>query len=216
MKRYAKIRNIIASGLCTLALFGSAKNVKAEPNLSGDINAYYDTRGYPTTTLNLYCSDLPFKTDFYGFIDIFGSTSDPLNPDSYGEFSLKKEFWRGLGAKVEYDGDFNLPSGISRAGISYQPKIDGFFEVTLYPFSTHDAGGQIVLAGEKNFRNRDIYLRGFMDVNLKSEKIVGEVQFGKRLGDKKSNWYGIIEGRYNGFLEKNQQIGIGIGIERKF
>jgi hypothetical protein len=210
---------------CLIAAFVGLDLARAEntdgPQISGDLNAYYDTRGYPTTTINVYGSNLPGKTDFFGFIDGFGSRERPTDLKSYGEFSLSRKIWNGIGPKIEYDRDFSAPSGVARGGFTFEPNLriqNGFIGVTFYPFATKKDGMQVVLYGGKSSRDGDVYVRGFVDLNDKPGGIIpfSKVQVGKRVGGRNSKWYAVFEGRYDGFAQGKQRTGIGIGIERKF
>jgi hypothetical protein len=71
---------------------------------------------------------------------------------------------------------------------------------------------QVAVYGRKEFKEGDIYIGGFFDYNFKPNKIVTEVQTGKRIAD---GLYFIVEGRYNGFLPE-EKIGVGIGLEYQF
>jgi hypothetical protein len=210
--RLKNLRKAFA-GLLAAACLATAKSA----DISGDVNAYYDTRGYPDTTVNLYGHDLPGKTDFFGFVDSSGSREKPFDLNSYGEFKLSKNLLNSFGIAIEYDRDFSASHGIARAGILFEPKIplkDAFFNVTFYPVASHNDGTQLVLCGGKTFREGDYYIRGFCDLNFKSKGIVpfAEIQFGKRI---KGNLYAVVEGRYNGFTKKDD-FGIGVGLEWKF
>lgn len=214
MKVFNKAKNFVAGLLVTASLAG---NIKAA-NINGDVDIYHDIRGYPTLTINIYGSELPGKTNFFGFVDSFGSRKNPLKWSSYGEFKLSRNFWNELGAAVEYDRDSSVDYGITRAGISFEPKLsikDYSFGLTFYPFASHNDKMQLVLYGEKRFRKGESYVRGFMDLNFKDEGAIPftEVQVGKRLKD---NLYFVVEGRYNGFVKGKDSIGLGVGLEYKF
>jgi len=70
---------------------------------------------------------------------------------------------------------------------------------------------QLGLYGNTSFRN-GITLEGFLDYNFLSEKIVTELQFGKRITQ---DLYGVVEARYNGFRIEDP-FSLGIGLEWKF
>jgi len=200
---------------------GSLANQVQAADISGTAAAYYDTRGFPTTTVKIFGSDLPGKTDFFGFVDSFGSKEKPTGIDSYGEFKLSKRLWGGIGPAVEYNRDFSVPSGVTRAGLVFQPDLhikNGFAGVTFYPLSTYENGMQLVLCGKKEFKEGRYYVDGFLDLNFKPQGVVplGKVELGMRLGDKKSLWYGVAEGRHDGFTKGSQQWSVGLGIKRRF
>ena len=80
----------------------------------------------------------------------------------------------------------------------------------FYPASTGH-GMQAGLYGNAVFRNGDITVDGFMDYNFEPRKVVADLQIGKRIDD---DLYAVIEGRYNGFMPKDN-FGVGIGLEWK-
>jgi len=215
-KKYqSKLRTLVLSGLLAVAsAFGGCADIKPKPFVKAD--AYYDTRGKPTSSLVANISDLPLGTNFFGFADF---ERDPVNGDikpPYSEMKISKKLENGLGVALEYDRDFNVPEGIVRKGFIYEPDVskfikDAFIGINFYPLSNPDKGSQIGVYGKKDFNNKDMYVEGFLDYDFDTNKVVSEVQFGKKLKDK---LYGVIEGRYNGYSDEN--FGVGIGLEYNF
>jgi hypothetical protein len=207
--------------LTSLLVAGSLLNQAQSAEISGTAAGYYDTRGFPTTTVKVFGSDLPGKTDFFGFVDSFGSKEKPWGIGSYGEFKLSKKLWQGIGPAIEYNRDFSAPTGVTRAGLVLEPDLHikkGFVGVTFYPVSTYKDGMQLVLYGKKEFKDGRYYVDGFLDLNLKPQGAIplGKIEVGMRLGDKKSQWYGVAEGRHDGFSKGSQQWGVGLGVKRRF
>ncbi|MEK6825468.1 MAG: hypothetical protein AABY00_01645, partial [Nanoarchaeota archaeon] len=183
-------------------------------DFSPRVNAYFDSRGMPTTSLTLSASKLPLKTDFFGFIDAYGGEKAKGLESVYGEFKLSRKVFGDIGVAVEHNQDFLKPFGVTRLGLSYEPRIvkDGFVGMTLYPFATEHDGAQVVLYGRKNFREGKYYVEGFFDYNFKPGTIVSELQLGRRLYKK---LYGVVEVRHNGFMGKRAR-GVGLGLEWNF
>ncbi len=215
------IRNLALIGSI---IFGtSCANVKPW----GRVSAYYDTRGMPTASLTGGALDLPLGAQSFGFMDIKTEKNHPDNlQNPYMEINLARKvslgnlgnrigkmFERSIGPIIEYNRDFNLPKGITRAGLVFEPDISQFANdtlvgINLYPIATENAGPQVVFYGTKGFNDRSWYVDGFFDYNFDPKKVVCEIQVGKRIyGDLNA----IVEGRHNGFFE--EQWGIGIGLE---
>lgn len=212
-----KIKNFVIGAELAAILTGCA-TTHTNPKPFGKIAGYYDTRGKQTATLTIGASDLPLDTKFFSFMDVATEKDslDNLTPP-YGEFRLSKKSDIGLGAAVEYNRDFSKSNGITRLGLVYEPNIKDVLENTFlglkfYPASTDDHGTQLGLYGNTSFRDGDITLDGYLDYNFTPKKIVIDLQFGKRI---KGNLYGVLEARYNGFMEKDS-FGLGIGLEWKF
>ena len=72
---------------------------------------------------------------------------------------------------------------------------------------------QLGTSGKVSFLDGDLTFDSFFDYNFKPGKVVTDLQVGYRLKD---NLYVVIEGRYNGFLPRDQQLGAGPGLEWKF
>ena len=214
------IKKIKILALGTLFAASIVSNAHAqEPKPFGKIAGYYDTRGKSTATLILGASDLPLGTKFLGVME-FATEKD--NPDNltapYGEFRLSKEAYWGLGVAAEYNRDFSQDKGTTRAGFVFEPNLkellsNTFLGMKFYPASTHDQGIQLGVYGNTSFLDGDLTLDGFLDYNSKPGKVVTDLQVGYRLKD---NLYAVVEGRYNGFLPKDQQLGAGLGLEWKF
>ncbi|MBI2631724.1 hypothetical protein HYW75_01860 [Candidatus Pacearchaeota archaeon] len=201
-----------------LVLLGVLTKETIGAEIAGGVSSYYDTRGMPTASVTLSAPTLPLGTKFFGFTDFFMSKEDNAQFDNaYGEYKLSKTVWQGINISGEYNRDFSYPNGIHRLGISYEPNLskimkNGFFGMTFYPFATENDGAQVVLYGNKNFRNGDMYISGFFDYNFRPNNVVTEVQLGKRI---KKDFYFVVEGRYNGF-QKKDSLGVGVGLEIKF
>jgi len=214
------IKKIKTLALGTVFAAFMAGNAHAkEPKPSGKVAGYYDTRGKPTATLTLGASDLPLGTKFFSFMD-FATEKDNLDhlTTPYGEFRLLKKADFGLGVVAEYNRDFSQDEGTTRAGFVFEPNLkqllpNAFLGLKFYPASTHDHGIQLGVSGNVNFLDGDLTLDSFLDYNFKPGKVVTDLQIGYRLKD---NLYAVIEGRYNGFLPKDQQLSAGPGLEWKF
>jgi len=205
--------NSIKKAALMVLLAGSVGDNAAD--FSPRFSTYYDSRGMPTASLTLSASKLPLKTDFFGFVDMYGKKNSLDGADSmYGEFKLSRRVLGNIGVAVEQNQDFLRPFGVTRLGLSYEPPMvkDGFVGLTLYSFATQRDGAQLVVYGRKNFRKGDYYVEGFFDYNFKPGNVVSEIQVGKRLHKK---LYGVIEGRHNGFMG-DRAWGVGLGIEWNF
>ena len=180
------------------------------------VGAYYDSRGMSTASFTVSASKLPLKSDFFGFVDVYGKKNSLEGADSvYGEFKLSRKVVGDFGVAVEQNQDFLKLFGVTRLGLLYEPQKvvnNGFVGVTVYPWATHHDGAQVVVYGRKNFREGDWYVEGFFDYNFKPEKVVSEVQVGRRLH---KNLYAVIEARHNGFMGKNAW-GVGLGLAWNF
>ena len=180
--------------------------------------SYYDTRGKPTATVTASAKDLPLGMKFFSFADIETAKGDLDNlRNPYMEARLaRREDITGLGPAIEYNHDFNFPKGTTRLGLIYEPDLSGittdfFLGTKFFPVSTNNRGMQLGLYGRKGFNEGDIYLEGFFDYNFEPNRIVSELQIGKRIF---GELYFVVEGRYSGFLEGD--IGLGIGLEYVF
>ncbi len=214
------IQKIKTLALGTVLAASIVSNAHAEePKPFGKVAGYYDTRGKPTATLTLGASDLPLETKFFSFMD-FATEKDNLDnlTAPYGEFRLSKKADFGLGIAAEYNRDFSQDEGTTRAGFIFEPNLkkllpNTFLGMKFYPASTYDHGMQLGVSGNAHFFDGDLTLDGFLDYNFKPGAVVTDLQVGYRLKD---NLYAVIEGRYNGFLPKDQQLGVGLGLEWKF
>lgn len=201
-----------------LAIQLVSKAYAQEPKPFGKIAGYYDTRGKSTATLTLGATELPLGTKFFSFMDFATEKENPNNLTApYSEFRLSKKANTGLGIAAEYNRDFSKPRGVTRVGLIYEPNLKSlldntFLGVKFYPASTHNHGMQVGLHGNKSFNDKDITLEGYLDYNLKPKKVVTDLQLGKKIN---GNLYGVIEGRYNAFMQENS-FGAGIGLEWKF
>lgn len=205
------IKNSILGLIAGALLSGCAAS---KPFVS--VAAYQDTRGMPTATIEAKASNLPFDTSLYSFMDIETEKENDKLKRPYGEIRLSKKAENELGIAVEYNRDFVLPKGITRLGAVYEPNLGKisknlFLGVKYFPASTDNHGSQLGLYGKKIFNKGDFYIGGYWDYNFKPDKVVTDIQFGKRIKD---NLYFVVEGRYNGF--KKEKEGIGIGLEWKF
>ena len=213
MKIIKNIRKGIL-GLLAVAILSGCTNSKHFVSVEG----YRDIRGMNTATLSGGASNLPLETNLFGFIDI---ETEKQNQDNlkrpYGEIRLSKKTENGFGVAVEYNRNFALPKGVTRLGFVCEPKLnklcnDLFVGIKYFPASTYNHGSQLGLYGKKTFNKGDFYIGGYWDYNFKPNKIVSDIQFGKRIKD---NLYFIVEGRYNGFKDKKNRNGVGIGLEWK-
>lgn len=211
------MKNELKKFIFGIGLSGALAGAKGA-DISSSISTYYDTRGMPSASITMNASKLPFGTTFFGFTDFFMNREDNSKfNNAYGEYKLSRPLLKGIGISTEYDRDFSLSKGIHRLGVSFEPNLskimkEGFFGISLYSLATENDGAQVVLYGNKNFRNGDIYIGGFLDYNFKPNNVVTEVQFGKRI---KKDIYFVVEGRYNGF-QKKDSFGVGVGLEIKF
>lgn len=209
------IRKIITNSLLVATLSGCATQ---ELKPFGKIAAYYDTRGKPTATLIAGASELPLGTKFFGFADVATEKNNLDNMTRpYAELRLSKKSDVGIGVAAEYNRDFSKPRGTERIGLMYEPDLKKFLPntfvgVKFYPASTNNHGMQAGIYGNSTLFDGEITLDGFFDYNFKPKKMVTELQAGKRI---QGNLYGVVEGGYNGFQEKDT-VGIGIGLEWKF
>jgi hypothetical protein len=209
-----KIKNIIFSLLASVILSGCASSKHFV-----SVEGYRDTRGMNTATLSGGASNLPLGASLFGFIDV---ETEKQNKDNlkrpYGEIRLSKKAENGLGISAEYNRNFALPKGTTRLGFVCEPKLsklckDLFLGVKYFPTSSGNHGSQLGIYGKKTFNKGDFYIGGYWDYNFKPDKIVSDIQFGKRIKD---NIYFIVEGRYNDFKNKKNKKGIGMGLEWKF
>ena len=213
MRLMQKIKNAI---LCLTLAATIAGCTTAKQ--SGSVSAYYDSRGKQTATVTGCAYDLPLDTKLFGFVEI---ETEKQNQDNlkkpYTELRLSKKAKNGLGVAAEYNKDFSLPDETTRLGLVYEPDLSDIVSSTniglkFYPVSSNNKGMQLGLYGKKSFNQGNIYVGGFLDYNFKPNKIVSEIQLGKRIAD---NLYFVVEGRYSGFIEKNN-LGIAAGLEWKF
>ena len=205
--------NFVKKAALVVLLAGGVGGKAAD--FSPRASAYFDSRGMPTTSLTLSASQLPLKTDFFGFVDVYGKKNSLEGADSvYGEFKLSRKVVKYISVAVEHNRDFLKPFGVTRLGLSYEPPMvkDGFVGLTLYPWATQRDGAQAVLYGRKNFKKGDYYIEGFLDYNFKPDNVVSEIQLGRRLYKK---LYGVVEARHNGFMG-NRAWGVGVGLEWNF
>lgn len=205
----------VALGLVAGAALANAGNAA---EIFGRVGTYFDTRSMPTASITLNALKLPFGTKFFGFTDFFMSKDDNAKFDgAYGEYQLSRPIWKGFGISGEYNRDFSLPKGVHRLGVFYEPNLskvmkDGFFGITFNALATEHIGSQLIFYGGKQFKNGDMYVDGFLDYNFKSDVVVTEVQFGKRVY---KDLFAVGEVRYNGFMQKDN-FGVGLGLELKF
>ena len=206
----------------------SDENTNGSIAIDGGIAGYYDTRGMPTATLAFDVSDLPLELNLNGFMEFFteGNIDSLIEP--YGEFRLSEVSEDGFGTAVEYNRDFSNEEGITRIGMVFEPDFQSilahriFFEnfivlnelhlgMKLYPVSTDNNGIQIGLYGGAVIDHGDIIFNGFFDYNFQPETAVTELQAGKNIG---KDLYFVIEERYNGFMQDD--LGLGVGLEFRF
>ncbi|MBI2564385.1 hypothetical protein HYV79_00140 [Candidatus Woesearchaeota archaeon] len=203
-----KIQNILLA--TTLTFTGCA-----ETKPFGKVASYYDTKGQPTATIAGGATDLPLGTKLFGFADVETEKENPDNlQNPYIELQLSKKASNGLGIATEYNRNFSLEKGITRAGFVYEPNLAEILKNTriglkFYPTATDNHGMQAGFYGSKSFNKGDITLDTFLDYNIDAKRIVSDLQVGKKLGE---NFYFVLEGRHNGFKKKDKE-GLGIGFE---
>ncbi len=220
MKLIQKIKaQVKALAFGTVLVTALAGTASATPSTFGRIAGYYDTRGRPTATVTAGASELPLGINAFSFLD-FATERDNLDNliAPYGEirFSRKADF--GLGVAIEYNRDFSMEDGTTRIGFVFEPNLRVFLPHTFvgakfYPVSTHDHGMQSGIYGGTHLLGGNLTLDGFLDYNFNAEKVVAELQAGYRIAN---DFYGVLEGRYNGFLPENQRVGAGVGLEWRF
>lgn len=217
MKLLQKIKRLALGTMLVASIAGNA--YAEEPKPFGKAAGYYDTRGKPTATLTLGASDLPLGTKFFSFMDFAAEKDNPDNLTApYGEFRLSKKADFGLGVAGEYNRDFSKEDGTTRAGFVFEPNLrkllpNTHFGMKFYPASTHDHGMQLGISGNASLLGGDLTLDGFLDYNFKPGEAVTDLQLGYRIT---GGLYGVVEGRYNGFLPREQQLGVGLGLEWRF
>ena len=208
-----KIKKGILSLAAAILVTGCA-NTKNFMSVEG----YRDTRGMNVGTIS-GSANLPLKTNTFAFIEYETEQGTDNIKRPYGEIMLSKKAKNGLGVAVEYDRNFALPKGTTRTGFVFEPsflrKLDKnlFLGVKYFPSSTDNQGEQLGIYGKKTFSNGDFYVGGYFDYDFKSDAIVTDLQFGKRI---KENLHLIVKGRLNEFRAKGDQKGIGVGLEWKF
>ena len=219
------LRNLVLFGNIVL---GSWSCSEVQPKPWGKAAGYYDTRGMPSASLTGGVNDLPLGADFFGFIDDYSEENhwdDVQNP--YAEFKLYKKATLGsvdsvlgksVGPAVQYDRDFSLKQGITRLGLTFEPNLseyiggDSLVGANVYPFSSENGGVQLGVYAVDYFFNDLFCYDGFFDYDVNPQdgkpKIVSEIQAGVRIW---KNVYGVVEGRYNEYLD--DKFGAGIGLE---
>ncbi len=215
-----KLRKIITASMIGLASFIPFKQAyaKADGKAScwGRVSGYIDSRANYNVVFTGGASGLPFGMNLFGFADAETEKHhSSWLKKPYTEVSLAKKTENGLGAAIEHNRDFNFDKGVTRVGLVYEPSLlkAGVTGLKFYPLSTNNNGVQAVLYGSKRFNKGDIVVDGFFDYNFKPRKIVTEIQVGKRLNE---GVYGVVEWRYNGFKDKGERMGAGVGLEWRF
>ena len=189
-----------------------------------------DTRSFDNLNL-LATGKLPFGFSYYGFVDISSDgvqpgTDEYFDPENYfSRWQLNKNLWKGLGVEVEHDAS-NLPPGVAevaRFGLTYRhdfrvpwSESKAFAIGKIFPVETDNSGGKTAFVWNVPItRHGSIWTDGFFDVHLNkdaTDKIVFEPQLNFRI----NRYFDlVIEGRYNGFLDGNDDTGVGVGLRIK-
>ncbi len=208
-----KARAYLTAGAVVALSLVALPNESLAKDRSGRIAVYSDTRGSSESNITLEgVSKNTFGSGVkgFGFIDKFNQGN------IYLEARLSKEIAKGIGPAIEYNGNLDNQN-VWRAGFVFEPGFGKIIPntnlgVKWFPVSTNDKGSQIAIyGGRKIFKNTSV--GGFFDYNLKSKKVVSEIQLSQSLTD---HLNAVVEARYNGFFPKRDRFGVGVGLEYKF
>ena len=216
------LRNLVICGSMLLT------SCAIQPKPWGKVAGYYDTRRMSSASLTGGVNDLPLGADFFGFADVYSEEKhlDEVQ-NSYTELKLYRKATLGdinsvlgksVGPAIQYDRDFSLRRGIARLGLTFEPNLfkyigsDSLVGANVYPFSSEKGGVQLGFYAVDYFFNDFFCYDAFFDYDINPQgekpKIVSEIQAGVKIW---KNLYGVIEGRYNGYLD--DKFGVGIGLE---
>ena len=190
-----------------------------------------DTRGF--NTLNVEgASPLPEGFEFWGFIDVNSPDAPNSSRTDLKEFfleaDLKHPVWQGLGGIAEYNDGNGSGDSKARFGLYYQPdwawlkKQDLWLFTKWFPIGTEPAARQGSFAwnwAPKNILWGRFSTGGFYDINFDEKEghtrpqVVTEVQLRYRIV---KNTHLFREAKYNQFLEKDKETGLGAGLQYYF
>lgn len=191
----------------------------------------FDTRGFHTLNFT-GASRLPAGLDVWGFVDFEsadapGNTGTDLN-EFFTEIDLKRGLWKGFGAIAEYNDGEGRNDNVGRFGAYYAApwswlkRLDLTLFTKWFPVGTEPSRRQGSFAW--NWAPRTILdgrfsTGGFWDMNFNEidgsyrPQIVSEIQFRYRLV---GNVNALLEYRYNEFLIKDKESGLGLGVQYRF
>lgn len=191
----------------------------------------FDTRGFRTVSFT-GASRLPAGFDLWGFVDL--ETADaPGNSDTdlnefFTELDLKRGIWNGFGGILEYNDGESRNDNAGRVGLYYAApwawlkSWDLVLFTKWFPVGTEPSRRQGSLAW--NWAPRYVLggrasTGGFVDLNFDEKEgryrpqVVSEIQFRYRL---LGNLNALLEYRYNEFLVKDREQGLGLGFQYRF
>jgi hypothetical protein len=202
MQRKERLFGIVV-GILGLTVAGCAS---IDPTFKA--SGYYDTRELPTATVTVTNVDAKHRNRIFAYADLETESKFP----KYTEATFTQQIAAGFGGIVEYNRNFNAPSGLHRFGVTYQPQLRGRFKAHRIvfkwtPFSTHDHGHQLSVTGAMPFGS-DIVVDGYFDYNPNDDYVATDWQIGRRI---KGDVYAVAEYRHNG--TRRDATGVGIGVE---
>ena len=143
-----------------------AVNARADPKLQLEALGEFPTTNQAIVRARAL-SDLPGDIHAFGFVDFYGRTSDAF----YSEANLGRKIYRGLGAKLEWNGGTGMDD-VFRAGPNFVPRLHDrlFLDLKLYPLTIRSDGkvqptGQFSLFGRLDLP-KDSYVENWTDVNI--------------------------------------------------
>ena len=185
MSLIKKIKTIIVgAGLASVI----AVNARADPKLKLEALGEFPTTNQAIVRTKAL-ANLPGDVSAYGFVDFYGRSSDAF----YSEANIGREIYRGLGAKLEWNGGTGVDD-VFRVGPNFTPRLHDrlFLDLKLYPLAVRSDGevqptGQFNLFGRLDLP-RDFYLENWTDVNIDYRKnperrisIQSETTLGKKI-----------------------------------
>lgn len=198
-----------------------------------DLNTYWDTRNFSSTTVNLL-ANLPYDFQYFQLLNLEGSVDSGSHDlrNFFTEMNLRRKVSRDnpilshLDWTMQY-ADGTIPHGVLRFGcrcrVQDSPgRLGRFFKdvlkvnysINFHFLETDSSGWQIEQVYRRQFLDGKVYVAGFCDHNIDDggdhSTWVTEHQVGLQVFD---SMYLVAEHRYNSFFPSGSRQGLGIGLE---